>query len=57
MTLKIIATVLLGMSLMTLPIKHIVFFSDTRHERTNIVLSLLWSIAWRVFVIVVLWIV
>lgn len=54
---RIIATVLLSLSLMCAPIKNILIFKDTRKEVRNALIGTLWSLLWRAFVIVAIWII
>lgn len=54
---RIIATVLLGLSLMCAPMKNILFFNNTRKEVRNAIIGTLWSLLWRAFVIVAIWII
>ena len=55
LALRIIATVLLGIScVMTLPNK-ICIYKDMKHSDRDIIITTLISLLWRAFVIVVIW--
>lgn len=57
LALRIIATVLIGLScIMVLPNK-VSMFKDTAHSDRDIVLTTLVSLLWRAFVIVALWVI
>lgn len=55
MVFRILATIFIGFSVITSMLKNIVTFRDSSYGTT--VSIMLWSIAWRAFCIVAVWII
>ena len=57
LALRIIATVILGISCITSALKNISIFGGTPREFTYITYTTLYSWLWRAFIIVVVWVI
>ena len=57
LVLRIIATVIIGISCLTCALKNINIFSYGPHPNRDVIIVTIWGWLWRAFIIVAIWLI